>query len=533
MSEPTAAQLKDEGNELFKKQDYVGAIIKYTEAIGLDDKNAVLYANRAACNHALNKYLDAVDDAHMATEIDPGYVKGWSRLAASRDALADWGKSAHAWQQALDALPKTKLSPAERQQKDQYTACLRAANARLNQKIVPLSVNEKAGKFPWQIATDMLPELRKAGRERVSSSAWVIASAYEDFNNGVEMMKGMKKTPHPGTPGAFVYHGNLEGLTHLSNGLMRDDRVFHINQANWISMYNQQVYFEVTARKAWDSEGLETVKDLALKRLKENGWDDVRPALAVTVRAWIMRAALEGGLREQPQAGVEYYRRALDLVEWGRVIWKDVPKSSRGAIFQHSFLIGVRSLYLKMFMSAYTTNPGLNSKFPLEQLKEEAEDLLKETDIALKTRDNEPVDPGFISSFIAYPGGLGHAMLGFYHVQSARYTSDPVERMLSFVKAAGEYTSASSKYPEDDELRAWYLNCTMDCVRNAGVPIDNFLMVAFGLRDTVPKMQKIWAISELALGGRDQKIQANLDKADELMKLVADKTLRLEDPVPL
>jgi hypothetical protein len=175
----------------------------------------------------------------------------------------------------------------------------------------------------------------------------------------------------------------------------------------------------------------------------------------------------------------------------------------------------------------------LNSKFPLEQLKEEAEDLLKETDIALRTRDSEPVDPGFISSFIAYPGGLGHAMLGFYHVQSARYASDPVERMLSYVKAAGEYTTASSKYPEDDELRAWYLNCIMDCVRNAGAPVENFLMVAFGLRDTMPKMQKIWAMSELAMGGRDQKIQANLDKADELMKRVADKTLMLTDPVPL
>jgi stress-induced-phosphoprotein 1 len=57
MSEPTSAQLKDLGNELFKKQDYVGAIIKYTEAIALDDKNAVLYANRAACNHALNKWF--------------------------------------------------------------------------------------------------------------------------------------------------------------------------------------------------------------------------------------------------------------------------------------------------------------------------------------------------------------------------------------------------------------------------------------------------------------------------------------------
>jgi hypothetical protein len=69
---------------------------------------------------------------------------------------------------------------------------------------------------------------------------------------------------------------------------------------------------------------------------------------------------------------------------------------------------------------------------------------------------------------------------------------------------------------------------------NAGVPVDNFLMVAFGLRETVPKMKKIWAISELAMGGsRDQKIQANLDRADELMKRVADKTLTLQDPVPL
>jgi hypothetical protein len=55
MSESTAVQLKDEGNELFRRQDYVGALAKYTEAIALDDKNAVLYANRAACNHALNK----------------------------------------------------------------------------------------------------------------------------------------------------------------------------------------------------------------------------------------------------------------------------------------------------------------------------------------------------------------------------------------------------------------------------------------------------------------------------------------------
>jgi hypothetical protein len=47
------------------------------------------------------------------------------------------------------------------------------------------------------------------------------------------------------------------------------------------------------------------------------------------------------------------------------------------------------------------------------------------------------------------------------------------------------------------------------------------------------KMLKIWTVSELALGGRDEKIQANLDRADELMRRVTDKTLTLEDPVPL
>ncbi|KAG1738367.1 uncharacterized protein EDB91DRAFT_1249284 [Suillus paluster] len=70
--------------------------------------------------------------------------------------------------------------------------------------------------------------------------------------------------------------------------------------------------------------------------------------------------------------------------------------------------------------------------------------------------------------------------------------------MLSFGQGAGAYMTAASKYPEDDELRAWYFNSTLDCMRNAGVPIDNFLVVAFGLQESVPKMKKIWTISALA-----------------------------------
>jgi hypothetical protein len=64
-----------------------------------------------------------------------------------------------------------------------------------------------------------------------------------------------------------------------------------------------------------------------------------------------MKASVDGGVRRQPQAAVQYYRRVLDLLEWGRTVWKDVPKSDRGVIFEDTFVTGVRGSYLRMFMN--------------------------------------------------------------------------------------------------------------------------------------------------------------------------------------
>jgi hypothetical protein len=114
----------------------------------------------------------------------------------------------------------------------------------------------------------------------------------------------------------------------------------------------------------------------------------------------------------------------------------------------------------------------LNSKFPLEHLKEEAEDLLKEIDIALKNPRKEEADPGFVSSFCIYPAGIAYSyvfvcfprslyflivalrfrMIGFYHAQTARYSSD-VLACISFFNAAKAYMQAAQTYPEDDEYR--------------------------------------------------------------------------------
>lgn len=51
-----ADRLRANGNALFVKKDFKGAYKTYTEALKLDDKNAVLYSNRAACSLGLNRY---------------------------------------------------------------------------------------------------------------------------------------------------------------------------------------------------------------------------------------------------------------------------------------------------------------------------------------------------------------------------------------------------------------------------------------------------------------------------------------------
>jgi len=86
----------------------------------------------------------------------------------------EYTSAVEAWQKAVDALPKTDLSPAERKQKEQYTTSLNKAKQRLEKASSGFSpgilINEIREKQPWQVAEEMLPELHAAGPARYSSS---------------------------------------------------------------------------------------------------------------------------------------------------------------------------------------------------------------------------------------------------------------------------------------------------------------------------------------------------------------------------
>ena len=74
-----AEKKKDEGNNLYKKNNFKDALEKYSEAIELFPC-APFYGNRAACYLMMDQPRPAMEDAKIATTLDATFVKGWTRL---------------------------------------------------------------------------------------------------------------------------------------------------------------------------------------------------------------------------------------------------------------------------------------------------------------------------------------------------------------------------------------------------------------------------------------------------------------------
>nr|XP_033789026.1 sperm-associated antigen 1 [Geotrypetes seraphini]XP_033789027.1 sperm-associated antigen 1 [Geotrypetes seraphini]XP_033789028.1 sperm-associated antigen 1 [Geotrypetes seraphini] len=92
---PTAAELKSEGNELFKKGQFGEAVLKYSEAIeklkSLEGNNpediSILYSNRAACYLKDGNYNVCIEDCSRALELQPFFLKPLLRRAIAYESI--------------------------------------------------------------------------------------------------------------------------------------------------------------------------------------------------------------------------------------------------------------------------------------------------------------------------------------------------------------------------------------------------------------------------------------------------------------
>ncbi|KAH7688427.1 Myosin assembly protein/sexual cycle protein and related proteins protein [Dioscorea alata] len=87
-----AQELKEEGNRLFQKRDYEGALLKYEKAVKLLPKNhvdvAYFRSNIAACYMQMGpeEYPRAIDECTLALEVSPKYSKALLKRARCFEA---------------------------------------------------------------------------------------------------------------------------------------------------------------------------------------------------------------------------------------------------------------------------------------------------------------------------------------------------------------------------------------------------------------------------------------------------------------
>ncbi|XP_016165799.1 serine/threonine-protein phosphatase 5 [Arachis ipaensis] len=100
-----AEEFKRSANEAFNAHRFTQAIELYTQAIELNDKNAVYYANRAFAHLRLEEYGSAIQDATRAIEVDPKYSKGYYRRGAAHLAMGKFKEALKDFQQVKKMCP--------------------------------------------------------------------------------------------------------------------------------------------------------------------------------------------------------------------------------------------------------------------------------------------------------------------------------------------------------------------------------------------------------------------------------------------
>uniref|UniRef100_A0A096MEE5 Small glutamine-rich tetratricopeptide repeat-containing protein beta n=1 Tax=Poecilia formosa TaxID=48698 RepID=A0A096MEE5_POEFO len=118
-----AEQLKNEGNNHMKEENYRCAVECYTKAIDLDLRNAVYYCNRAAAHSKLGNYTEATGDCERAIGIDPTYSKAYGRMGLALTAMNKYPEAISYFKKALVLDPendtyKSNLKIAEQKHKE-------------------------------------------------------------------------------------------------------------------------------------------------------------------------------------------------------------------------------------------------------------------------------------------------------------------------------------------------------------------------------------------------------------------------------
>lgn len=107
----SAEEFKSQGNAAFAAKDFIKAVDFFTKAIEASAApNHVLYSNRSAAYASLKDFENALKDGEKTVEINPGWAKGYSRVAAAEFGLGSYAAAEKSYSKTLELDPSNKLA---------------------------------------------------------------------------------------------------------------------------------------------------------------------------------------------------------------------------------------------------------------------------------------------------------------------------------------------------------------------------------------------------------------------------------------
>ena len=107
-SAAAAAQAaKARGNAAFAAGSFASAVKAFTEAIGLDATDHLLFSNRSAAFSSARQYGEARADAERVVAMAPNFAKGHGRLGAALVGLKMHHEAATAYERGLALDPES------------------------------------------------------------------------------------------------------------------------------------------------------------------------------------------------------------------------------------------------------------------------------------------------------------------------------------------------------------------------------------------------------------------------------------------
>ncbi|KAK3146669.1 hypothetical protein QOZ80_3BG0269780 [Eleusine coracana subsp. coracana] len=105
--EKKRSELRRQGDDAFKKQEYTNLSALYTQAVRIDPDDATLFSNRSLCWHRMGDGKRALQDALMCKKLRPIWAKAYYRQGAALMLLKNYAKACEVLSEGLELDPES------------------------------------------------------------------------------------------------------------------------------------------------------------------------------------------------------------------------------------------------------------------------------------------------------------------------------------------------------------------------------------------------------------------------------------------